>query len=610
MSKDRAVSMRKVIRFVNQYPNDWIEQVYGDEPYLAKHLQSKWQALGKDKSTTSYEAIMQLMTALDYENEIKLMEWIDKKFAKGGKAGEGKSQTPKDIKKRLEHLRKELRAERISYGELAELQSLKDHIDPSDVELLEAAGVPEFPDDEEMANGGEAELMKKSGIILVDYPADSTKGKPKPAPHTIDGQIKARKANLKNVIADMNDPNSDTYPDMLKSWKKSHEETLEKLYALKKSSGGSTMAKGGKTREVKVYQFEELSKDAQKKALDNFRDINVDFDDWSYPILKDEEGWEDKLKKQGWGEVEISFSGFWSQGDGASFVTKHIDVKKLMKHYGLDKKYPLAFEHADQLSGYVNRDTHHYVHEKSTSVSINTDDMSSDEYDALKDKKKFDEEVSSVEDDLEQIKIKLSREIYKDLEKYYESLTSDESVKDTIEANEYEFLEDGRRPNFEKGGKAGGGFWDYYAGHSGLVYGNYLSPAEKKGIGGVLLGVGLGIAGTLGYQAGKKHNIRMPQTESDVKRIKAEIAETEKKHKQEDLKNLPSKIRFYDNFPKGVEHKGTNYRVYEKYEDGKWSKISNDQFDDFHLMKDEKGELIYERKKKSEQGKFVFYKNK
>ena len=52
---------------------------------------------------------------------------------------------PKQIKKRLEHLRGELRAERISYGELHELQSLAANIEPGDVELLEAAGVPEFP---------------------------------------------------------------------------------------------------------------------------------------------------------------------------------------------------------------------------------------------------------------------------------------------------------------------------------------------------------------------------------------------------------------------------------------------------------------------------------
>lgn len=51
----------------------------------------------------------------------------------------------KAIKQRLEELRGELRAEQISYGELHELQSLKRYIQPGDVELLEAAGVPEHP---------------------------------------------------------------------------------------------------------------------------------------------------------------------------------------------------------------------------------------------------------------------------------------------------------------------------------------------------------------------------------------------------------------------------------------------------------------------------------
>lgn len=44
---------------------------------------------------------------------------------------------------RLEYLRGEIAAERISYSEIAELQGLADHIDPSDVELLAWAGVPE-----------------------------------------------------------------------------------------------------------------------------------------------------------------------------------------------------------------------------------------------------------------------------------------------------------------------------------------------------------------------------------------------------------------------------------------------------------------------------------
>lgn len=49
----------------------------------------------------------------------------------------------KNIKKRLEELRKEIQAERISYGEIAELQSLAKHIDKNDIELLQWAGVKE-----------------------------------------------------------------------------------------------------------------------------------------------------------------------------------------------------------------------------------------------------------------------------------------------------------------------------------------------------------------------------------------------------------------------------------------------------------------------------------
>lgn len=44
---------------------------------------------------------------------------------------------------RLEAIRTEIRAERVSQGELIELQGLAAHIEPGDVELLEWAGVPE-----------------------------------------------------------------------------------------------------------------------------------------------------------------------------------------------------------------------------------------------------------------------------------------------------------------------------------------------------------------------------------------------------------------------------------------------------------------------------------
>ena len=51
--------------------------------------------------------------------------------------------TPQNIQDRLEYLRGEIEAERISYGEIAELEDLAAYIDPDDVQLLQWAGVPE-----------------------------------------------------------------------------------------------------------------------------------------------------------------------------------------------------------------------------------------------------------------------------------------------------------------------------------------------------------------------------------------------------------------------------------------------------------------------------------
>lgn len=49
----------------------------------------------------------------------------------------------KQIKKRLEYLRQELRHERISLGELIELEGLIPFIESDDTELLQAAGLTE-----------------------------------------------------------------------------------------------------------------------------------------------------------------------------------------------------------------------------------------------------------------------------------------------------------------------------------------------------------------------------------------------------------------------------------------------------------------------------------
>lgn len=53
------------------------------------------------------------------------------------------SKNKASIKQRLEYLREQIKRENISYEEISELQSLKEHIEKGDVQLLEWAGVPE-----------------------------------------------------------------------------------------------------------------------------------------------------------------------------------------------------------------------------------------------------------------------------------------------------------------------------------------------------------------------------------------------------------------------------------------------------------------------------------
>lgn len=57
------------------------------------------------------------------------------------------------IKERLESIRQSIEDENISYSEIAELQSLAEHIDPGDMLLREWAGIPE----EKATSGAKAE---------------------------------------------------------------------------------------------------------------------------------------------------------------------------------------------------------------------------------------------------------------------------------------------------------------------------------------------------------------------------------------------------------------------------------------------------------------------
>ena len=95
-----------------------------------------------------------------------------------------------------------------------------------------------------------------------------------------------------------------------------------------------------KTIEITLYQFDELSDKAKEKAANHYLE-NWMQDNWwdcTYEAMK-----EDGEHNHGFNVKDIRFSGFWSQGDGASWCGA-VDLQDWIdKTFNTtDKEHPLT----------------------------------------------------------------------------------------------------------------------------------------------------------------------------------------------------------------------------------------------------------------------------
>lgn len=193
-----------------------------------------------------------------------------------------------------------------------------------------------------------------------------------------------------------------------------------------------------KTKTIELYEFKELEEDVQEKVLGELRHINVD-DSWWYDSEVDYQ--KDSLAKMGYIDADISFSGFGSQGDGASFTCKRVDLPLFLKHLKIKSRFKtlLPLYETGDISASVKRIHHRYSHEYTVRGEV------------LLDWNRETDKLMCLRDELESLLTEhvrtLSKQIFRDLESEYDSLTSDEAVIDTIEANEYTFRIDGEMEN-------------------------------------------------------------------------------------------------------------------------------------------------------------------
>ncbi len=208
-----------------------------------------------------------------------------------------------------------------------------------------------------------------------------------------------------------------------------------------------------KTVCIECRKLEEWDKETQEKIIEKHRDFNVQDEWWDCET----DFWAEKLAEMGFDIVEtewktnkkgvryesksnlISFSGFYSQGDGASFtgtvdIQKWIETQEPVKYARILK---LLNSGKIQHSAKIKRDRwHHYVHWNTTSIYH--------DWYMNGDHSRIEALIEELEEDVLKHHQDLNREIYRDLEKDYDGQCTDEAVRESLIANEYEFDNTGK----------------------------------------------------------------------------------------------------------------------------------------------------------------------
>lgn len=204
------------------------------------------------------------------------------------------------------------------------------------------------------------------------------------------------------------------------------------------------------TMTIPVYYFDGLSDKAKEKARDWFRE-DWPWGNWYDSTFEDFElicaaigiTIDYRRDRRDRAEPSIFFSGFWSQGDGASFAGRYTykpdAAKAIRDHAGVDSDLHAIADalqavqaaNGNELSATISAGGHRHSHEYTMSFEIERDSDSGAEI------------VAGAEAVIIEAMRDLARWLYRQLESEHEELTSNECIDDNITINEYLFSESG-----------------------------------------------------------------------------------------------------------------------------------------------------------------------
>lgn len=183
------------------------------------------------------------------------------------------------------------------------------------------------------------------------------------------------------------------------------------------------------TKSTEVFTFAELSSQAQAKAVETFSKREGEY--WSGEYTTAE--FKEKLEALGFEDVDTQYSGFYSQGDGASFTSSSFDIRKVMKAIGIANLYKSFYSivKTQDIQGRVYRMPCNYSHEYTIKVDF-------PEYYG------FNKQEKDVAVALTEYVRGLSKDFYNSLEAEYEYACSDENARQYLEDDDTEYTTSGK----------------------------------------------------------------------------------------------------------------------------------------------------------------------
>ena len=186
-----------------------------------------------------------------------------------------------------------------------------------------------------------------------------------------------------------------------------------------------------RTIEKKIYSVDELEDKAFQKAYDSWSASQEFFDEFIVDDLLEE------LKNLGVEDPKIRYSGFSSQGDGASFTGRICDVgaflgRELTRH----EKFVLEYSSVRFVAN-----SSRYYHENTVTTDFNF------AYSHTFDNQlsKLERIACELESKINDKRVDICCEFYRRLENDYNYQMSKESFKEYCESNETEFYNNGEQ---------------------------------------------------------------------------------------------------------------------------------------------------------------------